>query len=55
MKNTDMPYWVGTMNTIKQQAEGDYIKWINICVKIYRFNGKILNFMIQYELIKEKM
>ena len=26
MKNTDMLYWVGTMNTIKQQAEGDYIK-----------------------------
>ena len=21
MKNTDMLYWVGTMNTIKQQAE----------------------------------
>ena len=26
MKNTGMLYWVGTMNTIKQQAEGDYIK-----------------------------
>ena len=24
----------------------NYIKWINIGVKIYRFNGKILNFMI---------
>ena len=26
MKNTDMPYWVGTMNAIKQQAEKIILK-----------------------------
>lgn len=26
MKNTDMLYWVGTMNTIKQQAEEIILK-----------------------------
>ena len=31
---------------IEYVRQGDYIKWINICMKIYRFNGKILNFMI---------
>ena len=45
MKNTDMLYWVRTMNAIKKQAE-EIILNDNICVKIYGFNGEILNFMI---------
>ena len=43
MKNTDMLYWVGTMNTIKQQAEEIIL---NELIYVWKFIDLMENFWI---------